>query len=318
VSGLRRAFASVTLPYRRAELERVLAAALQGRAVEPPRSRLTPDPATFAERPAKVLLVEDNLTNQLVALGLLRRMGLTVDCAASGTMALDALTEEAYDLVLMDVQMPDLDGLETTRYLRARPVGAPNREVPVIAMTAHALTGDRERCLAAGMDDYLPKPIDALLLAATLRQWLGTEGPRATTPTQASSRREQGEAAGSGSALRVFDRDGLMDRLLNDDTLARAVVDGFIADVPQQLAALHAACMATDRDEAGRLAHALKGAAANVGGERLRQASAEAEAAAVRGDLTRVAATVDTLSREFEALADAMRNRGLTGTVGGL
>ena len=122
-----------------------------------------------------VLLVEDNAVNRTIAVRILEKMGLTVRCAENGMRALEVLGKEDFDAVLMDVQMPEMDGLETTRRLRQE--GKRNRDVPVIAMTAHAMDGDRELCLAAGMDDYLTKPVVAAKLRRGLGQWLGKRSP---------------------------------------------------------------------------------------------------------------------------------------------
>jgi CheY-like chemotaxis protein len=115
-----------------------------------------------------VLLAEDNLVNQKVALALLHKLGVETEVVANGQEAVAALQQQAFDLILMDCQMPVLDGFETTRLLRAGAAGQHNRAVPIVALTAHALQGDRERCLAAGMDDYLVKPLQPRQLAATI------------------------------------------------------------------------------------------------------------------------------------------------------
>jgi CheY-like chemotaxis protein len=124
-------------------------------------------------RKMKILLAEDNAVNQKVALGLLRRLGQTADVVENGELALAALREQRYDLVLMDCQMPVMDGFETTRILRSEDSGVLDRKVPVVAMTANAMKGDRELCIEAGMDDYLAKPIVAAELEEKIRKWGG-------------------------------------------------------------------------------------------------------------------------------------------------
>jgi CheY-like chemotaxis protein len=118
----------------------------------------------------RVLLAEDNLINQKVALTMLRRFGIQADVAATGGEALDALVGVSYDLVLMDCQMPEMDGFEATRRIRERERGT--RRLPVVAMTANAMVGDRERCLEAGMDDHIPKPVRVADLHRALARWL--------------------------------------------------------------------------------------------------------------------------------------------------
>jgi two-component system, sensor histidine kinase and response regulator len=123
----------------------------------------------------RVLLAEDNSVNQLVAVRLLEKMGVRVDAVGNGSEALKALQERPYDLVLMDVSMPEMDGFEATRAIREEGSAVRNPDVPVVAMTAHALESDRARCLEAGMNDYLPKPINFEHLEKILVKWLPDE-----------------------------------------------------------------------------------------------------------------------------------------------
>jgi CheY-like chemotaxis protein len=126
-------------------------------------------------RAAHLLLAEDNLINQKVAIGLLRKLGFTCDVVSDGLEVLRALEVRRYDLILMDCQMPELDGYETTR--RLRQIGM---RIPIVAMTANAMTGDRERCLEAGMDDFVTKPVSPATLDAALQRWLGKSHDRQT------------------------------------------------------------------------------------------------------------------------------------------
>ncbi|MCX7823690.1 MAG: PAS domain S-box protein [Syntrophobacterales bacterium] len=126
--------------------------------------------STFSNHKARILVVEDNVINQKVALGILEKLGFTADVVSNGQEAIDVLKTVPYDLVLMDVQMPEMDGMEATR--RIRNSNSINRQVPIIAMTAHAMQGDKERCLEAGMNDYISKPISAKALAEVINRWL--------------------------------------------------------------------------------------------------------------------------------------------------
>jgi CheY-like chemotaxis protein len=123
---------------------------------------------------ARVLLVEDSPVNQKVALIMLKKLGIAADTASNGIEALEALERGRYDLVLMDMQMPDMDGTEATRIIRELEIKAASRPIPVpiVAMTAYAMQGDREKCLAAGMDDYLAKPVTVASLSSMLEKWL--------------------------------------------------------------------------------------------------------------------------------------------------
>jgi signal transduction histidine kinase/DNA-binding response OmpR family regulator len=173
--------AYLSKPIRREELRRALIAALTDlnpatkpsaqTAVEPELTRdAWPEPVRAAAASLRILLTEDNLINQRVATTLLQREGHEVFIANNGLEALSALEERAFDLILMDVQMPQMDGLEATAAIRRNEMGSGTR-IPIIAMTAHAMADDRERCLAAGMDSYVSKPIDIQMLLETIEQW---------------------------------------------------------------------------------------------------------------------------------------------------
>ncbi len=135
-----------------------------------------PPPAALRGR--RVLLVEDNVVNQALAIGMLETYELEVDCAENGREALEKLDGEVYALVLMDCQMPEMDGLEATRRWRAREAKQGGRRVPIVALTANAMAGDREDCLAAGMDGYLAKPFNRAALAAVLNAWMAPAATR--------------------------------------------------------------------------------------------------------------------------------------------
>lgn len=139
----------------------------------------------FAHCNARILVVEDNRTNQKVALGVLKKLGLDADISDNGVEALKKMTGSSYDLVLMDVQMPVMDGLEATRSIRALPPTDPNRSIPIIAMTAEAMQGDHEKCLAAGMNDYIAKPIRPDVLVERLQKWLERVSSAELTSAQA-------------------------------------------------------------------------------------------------------------------------------------
>ena len=258
----------------------------------------------------RILLAEDNVTNQQVALGILRKLGLRADAVADGAEAVRSLETIPYDLVLMDVQMPEMDGLEATRRIRdARSVVLHHR-VPIIAMTAHAMQGDRDRCLEAGMDDYVTKPISPEALAAALDQWLPREDSIPTGPTPAAHAPALPSAPAGGAAAPpktpVFDSAGMMDRLMGDEELARIVVDGFLEDAPRLIEALRSSLAAGDAAGAIRGAHTIRGASATVGGEALRAAAWELEKAGTAGNLEAVAAGVPGLEAELGRLRDAM------------
>ena len=179
--------AYVTKPIRYMELKSVLSLALMDRNGAEPQIIVTRHLAReimnlFAGRKGRILLAEDNITNRVVALGILKKLGLSADAVTNGSEAIIAIETQTYDLVLMDVQMPDMDGIEATKRIRNFESGISNKAetddspssfvIPIIAMTAHAMQGDRERCLEAGMNDYITKPFSPQALAEILDKWL--------------------------------------------------------------------------------------------------------------------------------------------------
>ncbi len=254
----------------------------------------------------KILLVEDNLTNQQVAVGIVKKMGLLAEAVSNGAEAVKALENQSYDLVLMDIQMPVMDGLEATRQIRHPQSGVKNRRIPIIAMTAHAMRGDREKCLDAGMDDYLTKPLIPQVLAECLNKWLyqETPGSREASATSAESPRPWPPDT-PGQA--VFDRAGLMDRLMQDEDLARMVIEGFLDDIPAQVEKLMACLETGSLSGAGRLAHSVKGASANVGGVRLRAVAAQIEAGCRSGSMPDANKLGSELQEELRRLKEALK-----------
>ena len=284
-------------PLRRL-LERAIAGSLGGADAEeaaaangrPPAQPVPGAPAGESPlRGAHVLLVEDSATNQLLARRLLERLGCEVDVAADGSLALQALAARRYRLVLMDCQMPAMDGFEATRRIRLGEAGPEAANLPIVAMTAHAMQGDRERCLAGGMDDYLTKPADRATLERVLRAWLEPSGASAP-PRAAATLAEQ-----------VFDRAGLLERVGGDEELAAEVVRLFLAASPSELNALAAAADAGDAPRAARHAHSLKGASANAGAASLAVQAARVEQAARAGDALQAAQAVPALANELLA-----------------
>lgn len=308
--------AYVTKPIRQLELRNVLALAAtqEGNAIPGDRPLVTRYTAMEALKlkvrsNARILLVEDNPTNQQVALGILRKLNLRADAVANGVEALDALESLPYDLVLMDVQMPLMDGLEATRRIRTPvPPGEPghrvrNRKIPVVAMTAHAMQGDREICLQAGMSDYVTKPISSQTLIPILERFLSEDKPtRPPAPLPVETDPS------------VFDRAGLVSRLMDDLELAQTVALGFLEDMPLQLENLRAAADAKDTATVRRVVHSIKGAAANLGGERMRSVAARLEESAAGSNLEPFSAGLPQLEKEFATLRRQIETELLGGT----
>ena len=257
-----------------------------------------PPAAPAAPARGRVLVVEDNPVNQMVATGLLTALGYECETAADGLAALEAFGASTFDAVLMDVQMPRMDGYAATRALRETDAG---RHVPVIAMTAAAIEGERDRCLAAGMDDFLTKPVDPLALGEALARWTGQEPdePVAAPPS------------GPDGAAGVLDEDRLTMLVEVDpdstEYLQRAI-GNFLRGWPEALAGVQRALDDADADEAFRLLHRLAGGALNLGvlaGEDVRALEERARA----GDLDAVAAGLGTTRQRLTVASRALEQR---------
>lgn len=252
-------------------------------------------------RAARVLLVEDNEVNQRVAEKMLKELGHEVTIAASGTKALQCLSKRSFDLVLMDCEMPGMDGYETTRRIRQlEGEGAVSaRPVPILALTAHSGAGVRARCLEAGMDDYLTKPLSLKTLSGVLANWLGSgdhEPPADAAPraeicaTQSLDFRAVGE-------LRSLLGDGFSQ-----------FVELFMTDTPQRMEAMREALQGQDLESARTIAHTLKGTAANVGAGYLAELCREMErAASLPGSMDQLREKLVQLEREHASVCDQLQ-----------
>ena len=250
---------------------------------------------------ARILLAEDNVTNQKVALAILKKLALRADGVADGAEAIKALELIPYDLVLMDVRMPVMDGIEATRQIRDPQSGVLNHDIPIIAMTANVLASDREKCVAAGMNGFVAKPVSPAELRMAIEELL--------RPMQEAAQEKLKAAAANEKQTPIYDRAGVEERLMGDHELIAAVTDAFIEDMPRQFELLKKLLPTGDAAEAGRLLHAIKGAAANTGGERLREVAIGMEKLADCGDLKQVAATMAALEAEFQLLKETMQGR---------
>ncbi len=261
----------------------------------------------------RILLVEDNAVNQEVALGILENLGYGADVASDGTGALVALSRTPYDLVLMDCQLPDLDGYEATRLIRWPATPVLNHQIPIVAMTAHAMAGDREKCLAAGMNDYVAKPVSRDALEQAIERWT-TAGPPPLAPPLAPVASAPPPAASvpppaaappppaapvAGTPME-FDAEDLLERLGGDTELARRVLGRFLVDMPAQLAALAQAVQDGNIEVVRMAAHTIKGAAANASGTQLRSLALGIERRCHAGELSGAAESLPELAASFE------------------
>ncbi len=248
-------------------------------------------PALAESLPARVLLVEDSPINQKVALRMLERLGYRADVANDGAEALAVVQQIAYDVVLMDIQMPVLDGLSATRQIRCSTL--PGRQPWIVALTAEALSGDEARSRAAGMDDYVAKPVHMDALAAAIKRGLLARGPRA--PEEEDEERSSalfGQLAANSTALALELGEGFVDTLIRE----------FLAGAPQQRAALESASHRGDAPALKQLAHRLQGEASNLGADRLARACLALQRATGASDLeAHCAAVLETLEKTEKA-----------------
>jgi len=299
--------ARLTKPVRRGELGRVLSAVLEGKA--PQQVLLQPDqaPATAEETfGARVLLAEDNGVNQEVAVAMLEALGCRVCAVGNGREALDKLERTPFDLVLMDCQMPQMDGFEATRALREREAAAagadPPKRLPIIALTAHAMAGDREECLAAGMDDYLSKPFTKQGLRSVLERWATSFTGKGGETSRRTERPGGGAACLDRSAL---DKLGALAKGEPSALLSR-VVETYLRSAGELVRSLRDALETSDSSAAARAAHQLKSSSAQLGAHRLSILCKELEAQTRKGLLEGGAERFAEISLELEAVQEAL------------
>jgi PAS domain S-box-containing protein len=304
---------SLTKPVRVSELLDCLMTGLAG----PPAQEGAPALATpNSSRESHVLLVEDNRMNQRVASRILERLGHRYDIAANGRLAVEAASSSLYDAILMDCQMPEMDGYEATAAIRE--LEGHGRHTPIIAMTAAAMEGDREACLAAGMDDYVTKPVRPDVLGETLRRWITTpvdSQPGGDTQAVSPGGARISEDGSSADSEPAEEFDGLDPermatlRALDDGAglLLAELASQFLGQMATSSAKLADAADRRDTATMVREAHLLKGAAANLGASSVAQGCADVERAASDGQLDAVASLLAHLDAETDRLRCALQ-----------
>jgi PAS domain S-box-containing protein len=299
--------ATLSKPVKQSELWDAIATALNvpGRL----KSRASSLPAAAkararaARQPLRVLLAEDNPVNQEVALRLLERRGHSVIVAENGRQALTAIERHKFDLVLMDVQMPEMGGLEATQLIREKEKST-GEHLPILAMTAHAMQGDRERCIAAGMDGYLAKPIDPKSFLQTVEGISLRATQSETTPKDAAEREE------GGDGHRSLDAKALLEWFSGNRKLLRNIVKTFRDDCPRMMARIRTALAANDANLLAEGAHALKGSVGNFGPTAALEVTREMEKIARQGKLDGAWELYATLEDEIALLLPALHAIG--------
>jgi CheY-like chemotaxis protein/HPt (histidine-containing phosphotransfer) domain-containing protein len=251
-----------------------------------------------AARSLRVLVAEDNAVNQQVAVGMLERAGHEAIVAENGREALALLEKEAFDVVLMDVQMPEMDGIETTGAIRERE-RATGGHLPIVALTAHAMKGDAERCLAAGMDAYLAKPLQPRELVSAIASALGSASPGPAAPAD-------GASGPLPTTVGAVDLPRLLERVGGDRKALADLVRIFRADSPKQVARLRDAVRESDSAALRAAAHALKGAVSTFAAPGATEAALRLQKMGDAGQLAGAAAALERLEGEIEALLAAL------------
>jgi CheY-like chemotaxis protein len=242
----------------------------------------------------RILVAEDNAVNMEVAICHMEKLGLHADMVANGLEAIGALAQIDYDLVLMDCQMPEMDGYAATAQIRRRE-GTKHR-TPIIAMTANAMRGDRERCIEAGMDDYISKPIDAAELFTVLKRWL--------PPIETRSGISEAEPASSATPLadlHVTERLNLFEQEFSAAMVVR-LIDKFLPDTAQRLVDLRKAVEAVDAQAVARAAHGLKGSYGNIGSQEAAGVCLQLEQEARSGSVCEAEGRLGRLEESFPQL----------------
>jgi len=246
-----------------------------------------------------ILIVEDNVINQKVAINLINKLGYSADLAVNGTQALQMLEKKAYSLILMDCQMPEMDGFEVTRQIRDSEKST-GQHIPIIAMTANAMEDDRAKCLEAGMDDYLSKPIKTESLIATLMQWLG----QSENAYQVSNK----EPPVLQEVATIVDLDRLYDMFGQDNEIILELLDVFIRTTEPLLQKLDVSVETNQWDEVKIIAHQLAGSASNIGIPALHELGREMEKAAASFDTQKAKSIIDSMQLRFLELMNFFRD----------
>ena len=285
----------VTKPVRQSELLDAIVNALGHGADTSHLVRPVPEPALRTAKPLRVLLAEDNAVNQRLAVRLLEKWGHTVVVAGNGLKAIETWEQEPFNLILMDVQMPEMSGLEATAVIRERERFA-GSSIPIIAMTAHAMEGDREKCLAAGMDHYVTKPIDQRKLFEAVESF----GRPATPETAAIM-----NAKDTVNTL-SFDPEIVLERVDGDRELLREIGGLFLQDAPRLLADIRNAVSCADARALEHSAHTLKGSVGNFGARTAFEAAMALEQMGRQGDFARAQESFTLLEQQVNLLGPAL------------
>jgi CheY-like chemotaxis protein len=241
------------------------------------------------KRRVRILVAEDNVVNQKVAVRILEKLGYHADAVANGQEAITALEKIGYDLVLMDVQMPEMNGFEATRIIRGPGSGVLRHDIPIVAMTAHALKGDRERCLDAGMDDYASKPVTALALSEILDRHLGSAASSGGVVSEQNP-----------SQARPVEIEQIQEVADGDIEFERDLIQTFLSDSEEQIRGLEVALGEQDAEEVRGRAHTIKGSSASAGAKVMQELAYQMEKIGAGKELAQAPDVHSELKDAFE------------------
>jgi CheY-like chemotaxis protein/HPt (histidine-containing phosphotransfer) domain-containing protein len=266
-----------------------------------PNQRGTEQSTAATRRSLKVLLAEDSLVNQKLAVSLLKQAGHDVFVVSNGRDAVEAVEREHFDLVLMDVQMPEMDGFDATRQIRLREQGT-QRHVPILAVTAHAMKGDRERCLLAGMDSYISKPIRSAELHQRIDELTAANAAR-------PAERKAPDPVAPDPVAGDWDWSTALATVQGSEELLREIIEAFLEEAPRQVAAMHEALAGSDAALLRRASHTIKGAVRYFGAQQAFDLALQLETLAQNGDLHTAPAAVEKLERELNRITPLLSTR---------
>ncbi len=297
---------SIRKPLRKAAFASVLSDALDPVAPDQDYHRVQAHPpavmtAGAEHSRARILIVEDNRSNQYVVSGMLDRLGIRSMLASDGREALEAMRRESFDLILMDCNMPDIDGYETTRRIRALEAG--NSHIPIVAMTANVQEGDVRKCLDSGMDAYLSKPLKLDILREILDRWIGKQAAGSSDKPPPSGP----EPMSLPVAGHTLDLDFFRELKGTIGAALPNILKVFIEDLPVYLADLESAIRDGAINNIPNIAHAIKGSAANIGASRLSEISRHIESAGRKMDIEAIRMLINTLVSESQTLTALLR-----------
>ncbi len=258
-----------------------------------------PHDAHFDEPPEEIetfpgvsiLLVEDTVANQKAAIWMLEKLGCEVDLAINGLESLRLISQNSYDIVFMDVNMPQMDGVEATREIRRIEGDGPR--IPIIAMTANAMSGDREQCLKAGMDDYISKPVSKDKIIEALQKWGGTKIIKI-------DKKVIMQATSSSEDEKIFNYEEALSRYGGDNDILKTIINIYLEDTKERLGKIAFSFKENDFDTVSRIAHSIKGGASYIGADILRNIAYEIEAALKKGKSENIETLIKKIHDDFE------------------